>query len=33
MNGYWYGSNGAPSTAVSGSSTVIPEITGPAFGT
>jgi len=33
LQGWWYGSGGAPSQGVSGSSTIIPEITGTAFGT
>lgn len=33
MQGWWYGTGAAPAQAVSGSSTVITEITGPTFGT
>ncbi len=33
MTGWWYGTGGAPSQMVAGSSTAIPEITGPAWGT
>lgn len=32
LNGYWYGTNNPPSQAASGSSTVLAELTGPAFG-